>query len=94
MQIFRQKTHPYGFPTLSLITALAACLAVSVRADAPSLAGTTNLDPATVSQLLQRMDQLEQKAKRVDELEAELKVHPRPRGRARSGAHARSLAQD
>jgi hypothetical protein len=37
------------------------------------VAGISSQDPAVITNLLQRLDQLEQKAKRVDELEAEVK---------------------
>jgi len=65
----------------------ATCLAFSLTAGAQSYTGTNNLDPALVNQLLQRMDQLEQKAKRVDELEAEVKS-------LKSGAAAPAPAPD
>jgi hypothetical protein len=45
----------------------------SLNVSAQTAPGTNNLDPALVNQLLQRIDQLEQKAKQVDTLEAEVK---------------------
>ena len=48
-------------------------VAVPLASNAQPTNGAENLDPALVNRLLQRIDQLEQKAKRVDELESEIK---------------------
>ena len=56
-----------------VLPALAVCMVSSLNVSAQTAPGTNNLDPALVNQLLQRIDQLEQKAKQVDTLEAEVK---------------------
>ena len=65
--LFSKHSHSLILPTL------AVCLASSLNAGAQTTAGTNTIDPALVNQLLQRIDQLEQKAKQVDTLEAEVK---------------------
>jgi len=70
-----KATHkkPYFKTTHKIaMLALATGFTPAVNVGAQAAAGTNYMDPAAMSQLLQRMDQLEQKAKRVDALEAEV----------------------
>lgn len=67
--LLTKKTN--AWPTLVRL-GLAASLSVPLITSAQSN-GSNELSPEFVTKLLQRMDQLEQKAKRVDELEAEVK---------------------
>ena len=61
-------------PVKLILLTMAVCGAVSANTHAQPApaAGTNSPDPAAMSKLLQRMDELEQKAKRVDALEAEV----------------------
>lgn len=75
MKPSRLRRSQWANPAFPIrLSALAAGLASALNAGAQSIPGSTNtLDPAALTQLLQRIDQLEQKAKRVDALEAEVK---------------------
>jgi opacity protein-like surface antigen len=69
------QTSPGRRPARSswLAVILSICTASPLALNAQTAVGTNTPDPAAINQLLQRMDQLEQKAKRVDELETEVK---------------------
>ena len=67
------KTTLFNRSSHIFLPALSVCLASSLTAGAQSTPGTNTVDPEFVSKILQRMEVLEQKAKRVDELEAEVK---------------------
>jgi len=69
------QTSFAGRPARSgwLAVVLSICAAAPLVSNAQPTNGAGNLDPALVNRLLQRIEQLEQKAERVDELESEIK---------------------